>query len=63
MRYIIYKSTDPAELNREFEADVPPRIGKVLSLKNGRAYKVLDIEYMQLPDKSTTVRGALMRVR
>lgn len=63
MRYIIAKSTDPAEVNREFEADIPPRIGKVLSLRNGRTYRVLDIEYFQLPDRSTTVRGALQRVR
>lgn len=63
MRYIVYQSSDPAEVNREFEADVPPRIGKVLSLRNGRAYRVMDIEYFQLPDHSTTVRGALQRVR
>jgi hypothetical protein len=62
MRYIVYKSADPSELNREFEADVPPRIGKVLSLRNGRTYKVMDIEYFQLPDRSTMVRGALQRV-
>lgn len=62
MRYIVYKSSDPTEVNREFEADVPPRIGKVLSLRNGRTYRVLDVEYLELPDKSRTVRGALQRV-
>lgn len=63
MRYIIYQSSDPEEVNREFKADVSPRIGKTLSLRNGRSYRVLDIEYIQLPDKSTTVRGALQRIR
>lgn len=63
MRYIVYHSSDPKEINREFEADVPPRIGKTLALRNGKSYRVLDIEYIQLPDKSTTVRGALQRLR
>ncbi len=63
MRYIVYHSIDPKEVNREFESDIPPRIGKVLALSNGRSYRVLDIEYIVLPDNSATVRGALQRVR
>lgn len=62
MRYIVYQSSDPTELNREFEAEAAPRIGKVLSLRNGRTYKVLDVEYFQMPDRSIAVRGALARV-
>ncbi len=63
MRYIVYKSSDPQEINREFECDVPPRIGKTMALRNGRSYRVMDVEYIQMPDHSTTVRGALQRIR
>ncbi len=62
MRYIIANSFDKSEVNHAFEADIVPRIGRVVRSKSGHVYRVTDIVWYPDPvDHLQNVRALLRR--
>ncbi len=63
MRYIIEESIDPKDVNRTIFADkVSPRIGEIIFLKDGRTFKVVDVEFHETPLRGVVVNGVLHRL-
>jgi hypothetical protein len=63
MRYVIVESPDPREINKYFDSDVAPRIGKVFNLSGSRKYRVIDIELVTHAfTEARGVRGLLQRL-
>lgn len=64
MRFLIVQSPDPREVNKYFDADIMPTIGKILSRSNKR-YRLIDIELYQRQGRDgeeRSVRGLLQRL-
>ncbi|CAA7620723.1 conserved hypothetical protein [Candidatus Terasakiella magnetica] len=43
MRYVISESFDKSEVNRYFEADIAPTIGKAIRTRAGKWYRIKDV--------------------
>lgn len=64
MRYVIEQSFDPKELNHSIWAEkIAPKIGKTLSLKDGRSYQIIDVQFFQTKLRGTVVNGVLKRIK
>jgi hypothetical protein len=63
MRYVIEESYDKSEINRCFEADIPPRIGRSLRTRAGKWYRIKDVAWFDDPfDHHPCVRVLLKRI-
>ncbi|MBI5164597.1 MAG: hypothetical protein HY985_11935 [Magnetospirillum sp.] len=64
MRFVVAESFDKNEINRFFEADIPPRIGERLRTTNGRLYRITDVGWQADPfDGSPAIRVYLQRLQ
>lgn len=43
MRYVISESFDKSEVNRYFEADIVPKIGRAIKTRGGKWYRIKDV--------------------
>lgn len=64
MRYLITESFDKSEVNRCFEADIFPTIGKTIKTRSGKWYFIKDVGWTIDPfDHHPNVRVLLKRVQ
>jgi hypothetical protein len=64
MRYVVSESFDQSEVNKYFEADIAPTIGKTFRTRGGKWYRVQDVAcYTDAIDDLTSVRVLLKRLR
>jgi len=63
MRYVITESFDKSELNRCFEADIVPKIGKAIKTRSGKWYRINDVGWTMDPfDHHANVRVLISRM-
>lgn len=64
MRYLIHESFDKSELNRCFEADICPTIGKKIRTRSGKWYRIKDVAWYTDPfDHHPNIRVLLKRIQ
>ncbi len=64
MRYVISESFDRSEVNKYFEADIAPSIGKTIKSRNGNWYRVQDVAWhLDDFDDHASVRVLLKRIK
>lgn len=64
MRYVVTESFDKSEVNKYFEADIAPAIGKTIKSRTGKWYRVQDVAcYTDDVDEFASVRVLLKRIR
>lgn len=64
MRYLINETFDASELNRCFDADICPTIGKKIRTQSGKWYRIKDIVWFDDPfDHHPNIRVLLKRIQ
>ena len=63
MRYVIAESFDKSEVNRFFEADIVPKIGRAIKTRGGKWYQIKDVGWtIDAFDHHPNVRVLLKRL-
>jgi hypothetical protein len=66
MFYKVVKSFDDKDLNKVLMMDTLPNIGGIIRLRDGRKFKLLDIECVEIDEgfgvKRFKIRGCLERL-
>ena len=64
MRYVIQESFDKSEINRCFDADICPTIGKALRTRSGKWYRIKDVAWYSDPfDHHPNIQVLLKRIQ
>ncbi len=64
MRYVISESFDKAEVNRYFEADIAPTIGKTIRTRTGKWYRIKDVGWtIDAFDHRPNIKVLLKRIQ
>ena len=64
MKYVIAESYDRTEVNKFFNSDMVPKIGRAIKTKSGKWYRIKDVGWIvNAFDHSPDIRVLLKRIR